>query len=411
MSDRAGKEPKPVNNLRASSKVERPVSPFRLGLRRLTRGRMAMLGLVTLGVLYFCALFADFLAPYSFDNQARALSYCPPNLRFVDAAGHFHPRPFVYRRGYAFDENTGKRVWHEDRTKRYPISLFVRGDKHRLLWLVPTTIRLFGAGEAVPDTGQPLPSGTIVQRAPGPSTPAPPRVYLIGATDQGEDVFSRLLYGARISMTVGLVGSAITFILGMLVGGISGYYGGIVDTGIQRLCEMMMMIPGFYLMLALRAAMPPNMSSTRIYIFVVAILSFIGWAGFARVIRGIVLSIRNKEYVTAARAAGVRSLTIITRHVLPNTLSYAIISVTLGIPGYIIGESALSLLGLGIMPPQASWGNMLSAAMNISEIQFHPWVLVPGALIFIAVMSFNLVGDGLRDAFDPQGLTRKAARP
>lgn len=389
----------------------KPASPLRLGIRRFIRGRAAVLGLAVLAALYFGALFADFLAPYSYGNLERAHTYSPPNLRFTDAAGAFHVWPFVYRRGYTFDPDTGEHVWHEDRTQRYPLSLLVRGDEHRVLWIIPTTLHLYGVSGPVPDAGAPVPAGTILTRGGDTSELAGPRVYLIGADDQGQDIFSRILYGARISMTVGLVGSVITFSLGMLIGGISGYYGGIADNIIQRICEMIMMIPGFYLMLALRAAMPPDLSSTAVYIFVVAILSFIGWAGFARVIRGIVLSIRNKDYVTAARAAGVRDINTITRHVLPNTLSYAIISVTLGIPGYILGESALSLLGLGIQPPQASWGNMLSAAMKISDIQFHPWILIPGVFIFIAVMSFNLVGDGLRDAFDPQGLTRRAERP
>jgi peptide/nickel transport system permease protein len=384
----------------------KPASLLNLGLRRLRQSSSAMVGLYVLITLYFCAVFADFIAPYNYDTEVREASYCPPNLHFVDAGGGFHIRPFVYQRGYYRAPETRERLQCEDQTQRYPIRFLVHGescDEHKLLLLFKTRWHLFGVGDPVPDVGPPPPDRAVMSAEN-------PHVYLMGADDMGEDVFSRILYGARISMTVGLIGSAITFILGMLVGGISGYYGGIADNALQRLCEMMMMIPGFYLMLALRMAMPTDLSSTEVYLFVVFILSFIGWAGGARVIRGIVLSIRTKDYVVAARASGVPNLRIIVRHILPNTLSYAIVSVTLGIPGYILGESALSLLGLGIQRPQASWGNMLSDAMNVSQIQFHPWVLIPGVFIFLAVMAFNLLGDGLRDAFDPQGLIKKVEK-
>jgi peptide/nickel transport system permease protein len=232
------------------------------------------------------------------------------------------------------------------------------------------------------------------------------RLYLLGADARGRDLLSRLLYGSRVSLTIGLVGVAITFVLGMLVGGISGYFGGRTDVVLMRACEMFMMIPGFYLMLALRSALPPEMSSVEVYVLLVAIMSFIGWAGFARVVRGMVLSIRNREYVLAAQASGASHLTIILRHVLPNTLSYAIVALTLSIPGYILGESALSLLGLGIQDPHASWGNLLKEAMDVAQIKFHPWILLPGLCIFVTVMAYNFLGDGLRDAFDPRGLTR-----
>jgi peptide/nickel transport system permease protein len=198
------------------------------------------------------------------------------------------------------------------------------------------------------------------------------------------------------------MGVTVSFLLGLTVGGIAGYFGGWVDSALMRMCEMIMIIPGFYLMLALRAAFPATMSSTSIYLMIVVIMSFIGWAGLARVVRGMVLSIAAKDYVTAAKAVGGKDIVIIFRHVLPNTLSYVIVSLTLSIPGYILGESALSLLGLGIQDPQASWGNLLSDAMDVGAIQFHPWMLIPGAFIFIAVMAFNFLGDGLRDAFDPR---------
>jgi peptide/nickel transport system permease protein len=352
-------------------------SQFRLALRRLRRHHLAMIACVVLGILYLGAILADFIAPYSYDNERRTNSYNPPTaIHFFDQAKTFHLIPFVYNATYEFNQFY-ERVYKIDTTKQYPLKFFVRGDEYKLLGLFKTDRHLFGVED--PEY----------------------RIYLMGADSRGRDMFSRILYGSRVSLSIGLVGVLITFILGMLVGGISGYFGGKIDNVIMRLCEMVMMVPGFYLMLALRAAFPPELSSVAVYFLIVIIMSFIGWAGLARVIRGMVISLREREFVVAARAVGASNTSIIARHILPNTLSYAIIAVTLSIPGYILGESALSLLGLGIQDPQASWGNLLAAAMNIAEIKFHPWILIPGVFIFVAIMSFNFLGDGLRDAFDP----------
>jgi peptide/nickel transport system permease protein len=336
-----------------------------------------MFSLCVIGLLYMLAIFADFIAPYSFDDEQRRLSYCPlMHVNFMDGDGRFHLRPFVYKYSYTFDEYYN-RVYVQDKSRRYPVRFFVEGSEHRLLGLIPMRTRLFGVDE-------------------------PARIYVLGADYRGRDLFSRILYGSRISLSIGFVGVAVSFFVGMIVGGISGYFGGRTDNALMRLCEMVMMIPGFYMMLALRAAFPPGLSSVEVYLMIVLIMSFIGWAGLARVIRGMVLSIREKEFVTAARASGENSIRIIIRHILPNTLSYVIVAVTLSIPGYILGESALSLIGVGIQEPYASWGNLLSEAMNIGEIKFHPWILIPGLFIFVAVMAFNFLGDGLRDAFDPR---------
>jgi len=368
---------------------------------------MAAFGVLAL--LYVVAVFADFVAPYDYaENEVRDLSYTPPTIHFRDAGGRWHLRPFVYRRWYRFDEMQN-RVWIDDPSNRYPVVLFARGSKHKVLWLFETDRHLFGLGHAIPVPGAQEPAPDPVWGNPGEEE-CPARIYIMGADGRGRDLFSRVCFGARISLSIGLIGSAITFVIGMIVGGISGYFGGWVDMVIQRICEMIMMIPSFYLMLALRSALPLDLPSTWVYLMIVCIMSFIGWAGFARVIRGLVFSIRARDFVTAARAAGAGRLRTIVVHVLPNTLSYAIISVTLSIPGYILGESALSLIGLGIQDPQASWGNLLSDAMSIAEIRFHPWMLIPGLMIFIAVVGFNMFGDGLRDAFDPQGLTRQARR-
>lgn len=335
-----------------------------------------MLSLGLLGVLYFLMFFADFVAPYGFDNEKRALSYCPPmRVHLIGDDGRLH-WPFLYKYSYTFDQYYN-RVYIQDTSVRYPIKFFTKGNEHLLLGLIPMRTHLFGVDE-------------------------PARIYLMGADYRGRDVFSRILYGSRVSLSIGFVGVAISFLVGMLVGGISGYFGGNTDNALMRLSEMVMMIPGFYLMLALRAAFPPGLSSVEVYLMIVLIMSFIGWAGLSRVIRGMVLSIREKEFVTAARASGESSFRIIARHILPNTLSYVIVAVTLSIPGYILGESALSLIGVGIQEPYASWGNMLSEAMTIGEIRFHPWILIPGIFIFISIMAFNFLGDGLRDAFDPR---------
>ena len=362
----------------------RSLSLTRLAFRKLLKHRLAVAGLCVLAFLYLtCLIFSDFFAPYHFDNQRRDISYQPPtSIHLFGTDGKLH-WPFVYafKRGetgasYTFDENYN-RVFTEDTTKRYPIRFLVRGDKHRLLGLIPMRVRLFGVHE-------------------------PARIYLFGGDAQGRDLLSRIIYGGRVSLSIGLVGVTVSFIIGMLMGGISGYFGGWVDTFIQRICEMIMLVPSFFLMIALRGALPQDISSIKVYFIIVLIMSFIGWAGMARVVRGMVLSIRSGEYVEAARAIGQSNFKIIAFHVLPQTLSYAIVSVTLSVPAYILGESALSLLGLGIQDPHASWGNLLREAMSVAQVQFHPWILIPGFFIFITVMAFNFLGDGLRDAFDPR---------
>ena len=367
-------------------------SPLRRALLRLRRNRLAMLGFGVLVILYGSALFADFLAPYHYASSARKKAYHPPMItwvQFSDANGWRWP--YISNSAYEFDVNQRK-VYRRTPGATYPIGLFVRGDSYRLLGLFETRLHLFGLRglEGI-----------------DPDDPNRPMLFLLGADNFGRDVLSRLLYGGRISLSVGLIGVAITFVLGMLIGGASGYFGGRTDIAIQRLCEMLMLIPGFYLLLSLRAAIPANWSSFQTYIAIIAILSFIGWAGLARTIRGLVLSISSMDYVTSARATGVPDRLVIVRHVLPNTLSYAIVSATMSIPGYILGESGLSLLGLGIQDPEASWGNMLALSMDIAQIKFHPWILIPGVLIFVTVMAFNYLGDGLRDAFDPRGVQGK----
>jgi peptide/nickel transport system permease protein len=352
-------------------------SQFAIALRKLPHHRLALIGIVVLALLYLGAVFADFLSPYHYDDESRLNSYNPPTtIHFFDRQGKFYLRPFVYRYTYRFNE-VFQRVYSADYSQRYPIKFFVHQNRYKFLGLFPTDLHLFGVDQSA-------------------------RIYLLGADSKGRDLFTRLLYGSRVSLSIGLVGVAVSFVIGMIVGGISGYLGGKVDNIIMRVCEMIMMIPGFYLMLALRASFPPELSSIQVYFLIVFIMSFIGWASLARVVRGMTISLREREFVVAARAVGASTPSIIVKHILPNTLSYAIVSVSLAIPGYILGESALSLLGLGIRDPDASWGNLLSEAMGIAQIRFHPWILIPGIFIFLAVMAFNFLGDGLRDAFDPK---------
>ncbi|MBF0122806.1 MAG: ABC transporter permease [Candidatus Omnitrophica bacterium] len=346
---------------------------------RFRENRLALACLWVLGALYGTALFAEILAPYSFQAEVRNFSYAPPSPVSMIDQGRIS-WPFVRGAKLTFDEYR-RRIYVLDE-KKYPLKLFVLGDEYRFWGLIPSRLHLFGV-----DT--------------------PGRIYLLGADSRGRDIFSRLLYGGRISLSIGLIGVLISFIIGLLVGGAAGYFGGKIDNVLMRLCEMVMMVPGFYLLLALRAAVPDNFNSVQIYFMIIVILSFMGWAGLARVIRGMCLSLRERDYVLVAKTLGLSDLKIIVRHILPHTVSYSIAAVMLSIPGYILSESALSLIGLGIQDPYASWGNMLSEAMSIVRISFAPWILWPAFFIFLSVVCFNMLGDALRDAVDPMMTGKK----
>lgn len=356
------------------TKDKKHLSEFQIALSGFKRNRPAVACVVILCLLYGGAVFAGFLSPYSFKNEERNYSYCPPTkIRFTD-----HGKlawPYVQGIQLTFDDNY-KRVYIVDETKKYPLRLFAKGDEYKLFGFIPARHHLFGVDEGG-------------------------RIYLLGADARGRDLFSRLLYGGRVSLSIGLIGVLISFSIGLIVGGIAGYYGGRVDNVLMRVCEMFMMVPGFYLLLALRAAVPDDFSSVQVYFSIIFILSFIGWAGLARIIRGMCLSLRERDYVLAAKSLGLSNLKIIIRHILPHTLSYSIFAVMLSIPSYILGESALSLIGLGIQDPFASWGNMLSDAMSIIRIKFAPWILFPAFFIFLTVICFNVIGNALRDSLDP----------
>jgi peptide/nickel transport system permease protein len=353
-----------------------PQSPWRMFWRQFRRSHLAIAGAGLLAVFYTVALFAPFLAPYSQESMDRERFFHPPHrLHWIDAGGRFHPIPFIHPTRLA----AGSQLeFLEDRSRVVPIRCFVRGSSYRLFGVLRGDRHLFGV--------------------------EPPfRVFLMGADPQGRDVFSRLLYGSQISLTVGLLGLAISFTVGLLLGGISGYFGGWVDTVIMRSTELLLSIPGLYLIIALRGIFPTTLPSQQVYLAIVVVLAFIGWAGLARIIRGMVLSIRRQEYVAAAEALGMSRLRIIARHILPNTLSFVIVAATISIPGYILGEIVLSFLGMGVQEPAASWGNMLNQARTPAALESLPWLLfAPGAAIFLTVMAFNFLGDGLRDALDPR---------
>lgn len=335
----------------------------------------SFIALIILFILYGVSIFSDFIAPYPYDKQFRKYSLCPPTkIHFFDKNGKFHIRPFVY--GIKVVNPTFNK-YREDKTKMYPVKFFVRGEKRKILNLFSSSIYLFG-------------------------TEGNGKIFLFGTDIQGRDVFSRILYGSRISLSIGIIGVSISFILGLLFGSISGYFGGKVDNLMMRLVEIIMMFPSFYLLLALRGVFPTDLSTVQIYLLIVVILSLIGWASLARIIRGMVLSIKEEEFVLAAKSLGISTFRILTRHIIPNTFSYTITAITLSIPGYILGESALSLIGLGIQEPYPSWGNMLSVSVgNLKILTSAPWMLLPGFFIFITIICFNFLGDGLRDIFEP----------
>jgi peptide/nickel transport system permease protein len=367
------------------------LSPTRMAWRRFRRHRPGMVGLVILVLLYLMAIFAGFLAPYDYADEVRELAWAPPtHIHFSDASG-FSWRPFIHTFRMDFDQNFNF-VFKPDTSQRCYLRFFTPGAPYKMLGIIPMRTRLIGVD----------PLDAAVSNSAGNFS----RFYLLGGDGAGRDIFSRICYGARISMTIGLLGAGLVLVIGLTIGGASGYFGGWIDDVLQRLCEMVMLLPGFYLLLMLRFMFPASMDSVQVYFAVILVLSLVGWAEFARVIRGMVLSIRKEDYIQAARAMGLSHPRIIARHVLPNTTGYIVVATTLRIPGYILGESALSLLSLGIMEPTASWGNMLQKAMDILELDQHPWVLWPGLFIFLAIMAFNLVGDGLRDAVDPRGLTK-----
>jgi len=309
-----------------------------------------------IAIFVLLALFADFVAPYPYHLQNRRAPYHPPTRIHIMKDGRI-VMPFV----------------HKYELKDPLFKIYEKTD-------ITCKLEFF----------KKTPYGFKVLSVANPCG-----LYLFGTDKLGRDVFSRLVYGARVSMVIGLVGVLTTFVLGSVVGGLSGFLGGRVDSAVMRLVEVLLSIPTFYLMLSLRSVFPLNIGSFELFLAIVFILSFVGWAGLARVVRGMVLSLREKEFVYAAKTYDAGTFRILFRHILPNTYYYLIVSATLSFPGFILGESALSLLGLGVQDPVPSWGNMLSEARNIPLISAYPWTLTPGVALFMVVFAFNLLGDQL----------------
>jgi len=342
---------------------------------RFRRHRLAVVSLVVLALFYLVAIFADFVAPYDPRRHNTDWMLAPAQRpRFVHK-GRFSLRPFVYGMTSEMDPATFGITYELDKTQVYPIYMFVQGEPYEMLGIIRSDIHLFGVQE-----------GTL---------------FLLGTDRMGRDVLSRIIHGARLSMSVGLLGIAISFLLGITIGGVSGYLGGSVDVAIQRIIEFIRSIPTLPLWMALSVALPPQWTVVQVYFGIVVILSLVGWTGLARVVRGRFMSLREEDFVLAAKLCGANELRIVFRHMLPSFTSHIIASLTLSIPGMILGETSLSFIGLGLQAPAISWGVLLRDAQHIRVLARAPWLLTPGLFIVVAILCFNFLGDGLRDAADP----------
>lgn len=364
-------------------------TPRQLMWWKFRKHRIALVSGVVLIVFYVIALFADFVSPYDPNAFAVYQQEVPPmKITFYDENGDLSLRPGVYGLNRHRNPETARITYTEDKSTWYPIKFFVKERPYKLLGLFETDIHLYGLGKDADDVFGPGASGKF-------------RVFLLGADDLGRDMVSRIVYGARISLSIGLVAVFLSLTLGIVLGGISGYYGGMIDNVIQRVIEFIRSVPGLPLWMALSAALPPDWSQERRYFGITVILSIIGWTGLAREVRGRFLALRTEDFVLSARLSGARDLRIILRHMVPSFTSHIIASLTLSIPGIILTETGLSFLGLGLHEPVVSWGVLLRDAQNIRTVSLLPWLLLPGLAVVITVLAFNFLGDGLRDAADP----------
>ncbi len=341
--------------------------------------RLAMAAGVFTILLYAVAVFAEFFAPYSAGAYSAAHTFIPPQsiqlLQRTENGWRFYPHVYGFK--VQVDPESYKRTYVLDEAITYPVGLFVRGESYKLWGLFATDRHLVGAAQF----GDP--------------------VYLLGTDRLGRDVLSRTIYGTRVSMSVGLVGVGLSLLLGIILGGISGFYGGMIDNLIQRSIEILRSLPTIPLWMGLSAAIPLTWPPVRVYFAITVLLSLIGWTALAREVRGRFLSLKTEDFVIAARLDGVRELPIILRHMAPSMTSHIIASVTLAIPGMILAETALSFLGIGLRPPVVSWGVLLQEAQNVRSIATAPWLLFPGLAVVSSVLALNFLGDGLRDAADP----------
>jgi peptide/nickel transport system permease protein len=345
------------------------------------RHKLAQIAMVVLGIFYMIAIFAEFISPYDPQKRFKEFSsMAPVKVRLIDAQGRLS-WPFMYALKRDRDPITLRPTYKEDTAAtRYPVGLFVRGDEYKLWGLFGGNIHLFGVRN---ESDQFVP------------------LFLLGSDTLGHDLLSRIFFGARISLTVGLLGVFLAFLIGLVLGGVAGFFGGLADEIVMRLVDVLLALPTIPLWMSLAAALPQNWPQLKTYFFVTVILSIFGWTILARVVRGKLLSLREEDYVMAARLDGESEAQIISRYMLPAFTSYIIVSLTLSIPNMILGETALSFLGVGLRPPTISWGVMLQDAQNLQTIAQTPWLLWPVAFVILAVLMFNFLGDGLRDAADP----------
>ncbi len=371
---------------------------FFQGLRRRPVARLSFAALV---ILYFGMIFAEFLSPYLPTTVFRNHGFQPPSFTLWSPSYGFGPQ---VQRQVLVDEINWRYV--RIRGEYYRIHFFVRGPEYRLWGLIPMNVHLFGID--APDDGSP--SANPSADSPAPSS-APGTweqggqnypVFLFGADHLGRDMFTRILYGSRISLTIGFIGVTIALTLAILLGGLAGYYGGWVDWLVMRLAEFFILVPGLYMILFLRSIISRNLDSGQSFLLITAILSFVGWPGTARLIRGMVHAVKREDFIASAQLEGIPSLVIIFRHIIPQISSILIVSVALAVPGFILGETVLSYLGLGIVEPAVSWGSLLDREVTtVSNLQRFPWFLYPGLFLLVATLAFNFLGDLLRDVLDP----------
>lgn len=341
---------------------------------RFKKHKLAMFAIFILGIFYFAVIFAGFVAPYQSTERFSDYQYAPPTRINLISEESGLRTPFIYGFEQKLDQETFQYEYIEDRSQEYSLRLFPKSDPYQLFGITFNR-KLIG-----------------VEEAP---------FFLFGTDRLGRDIFSRIVYGGRVSLFIGFAGVFISFILGCLFGGISGYFGGIADEVIMRIVELLMSIPTIPLWIALSAAVPRSWGIIETYFAITIILGLVGWTGLARVVRGKLMSLKEEEFALAAKAAGASDMRIILKHLLPAFISYLVVHLTLAIPGMILGETTLSFLGLGIQPPAVSWGVLLQGAQDISVVAYNPWVLIPAIFVIITILLFNFIGDGLRDAADP----------